>query len=234
MVTRISVIIPAFNEGKTLANIVAKVQKADICGLEKEIIIVDNNSTDDTLKIALQLSETYPTIKTFSEEKRGKGAAVKRGIRESSGSIITIQDADLEYDPRDLDNVIRPIINGDASVVNGVRIDDRHPDDWYIYFMGWLGNHAITMITNLLYDHNAKEYEGCYKAFLKSTIESIEVKTNNFDFDNELICKLLKKGVKPLDVPIHYYPRNYKEGKKINWRHGFKILWTIIKYRFID
>lgn len=230
MYYKISIIIPAYNEEKTLAKIVKMVKKTSLGSLEKEIIVVDNNSTDKTLEIA----KAIPEIKIFIEKEKGKGAAVKCGFKEATGDILIIQDADLEYNPMDYGLIIKPILDGVTEVTNGVRINDRHPNDWKIYWAGWLGNHTITWVTNLLYSNNAKEYEGCYKAFTKKLVDSIEVQTSGFDFDNELICKILKKGIKPVDVPIHYYPRNYEEGKKINWRDGFKILWTIIKYRFVD
>lgn len=227
---KISIIIPAYNEEKTLEKIIEKVKQAPVFGLEKEIIVVDNNSKDRTFEIA----KSIPNVKVFKELDKGKGAAVKKGFREATGEIFLIQDADLEYDPNDYEDVIRPIIDYKTEVTNGVRIDDRHRSDWQIYFLGWVGNTAITWTTNILYWHNAGEYEGCYKAFTKKLVNSIEVKTNDFDFDNELICKILKRSIKPIDVPIHYYPRDYSEGKKINWRHGFKILWTIIRLRFIE
>ena len=126
-----------------------------------------------------------------------------------------------------------PILDGTTEAVIGVRSTDRH-SDWFIYYFGLLGNGAITLLTNVLYGNNAGEYEGCYKAFSTRLVRTIEVKTDDFDFDNELVCKLLKRGVRIVDVPIRYYPRNYAEGKKITWRHGFLILWTVLKYRFID
>lgn len=227
---KISIIIPAYNEEKTLVEVVKKVAEAPVFGLEKEIIVVNNNSKDKTFEIAVSI----PNIKVFTEKTPGKGATVKKGFKEATGDILLIQDADLEYDPKDYKAILKPILDGKTEITNGVRMDDRHKKNWKIYLLGYLGNTAITWTTNILYQHNAKEYEGCYKAFTKRLFDSIEIKTNDFDFDNELICKLLKRGVKPVDVPIRYHPRDYSEGKKINWRHGFKILWTIIKYRFVD
>lgn len=229
---KISIVIPAYNEENIVAEIIEKVKEASVFGLEKEIIVVDNNSSDRTLEI---LHGIYG-IKVFTENTRGKGAAVKKGFREATGDVLLIQDADLEYEPKDYEAVIKPIIEGRTEVTNGVRINNRLRENNRISVgvLGWLGNNTITLTTNLLYANNAGEYEGCYKAFTKRLINEIEVKTDDFDYDNELVCKILKRGHKIIDVPIHYYPRSYAEGKKINWKHGFKILWTIIKIRFSD
>jgi glycosyltransferase involved in cell wall biosynthesis len=170
----------------------------------------------------------------IQERNPGKGAAVKRGFKEATGDILLVQDADLEYDPNDYQAVIQPILDGRTEVTPGIRIEGRRKDDSHhmLYFLGLLGNSLITWTTNILFWNDAGEYEGCYKAFTKRLIDSIPVKTDNFDYDNELVCKILKRGYKTIDVPIHYYPRNYMEGKKIGWKHGFLILWTIIKCRF--
>ncbi len=229
MYKRISILIPAYNEEKTILEILRLVAAADTNVLEKEIIVIDNNSTDATASLA----RSVQGVRVFSEMTPGKGAALKCGIREATGDIVIFQDADLEYDPGDYARVIAPLLEGKTEAVLGVRQSPRHRN-WYIRYFGLIGNNAITVLTNWLYGNNAGEYEGCYKAFSKRLIDTVEVKTNNFDFDNELVCKLLKRGVRTTDVPIHYYPRDYNEGKKITWKQGFLILWTICKYRFVD
>ncbi|MFZ2523070.1 MAG: glycosyltransferase family 2 protein [Minisyncoccia bacterium] len=229
---KVSIIIPVLNEEGTIFEIIKRVKEADISGLEKEIIVVDNGSNDGTKKIVNSISG----IRFLTEEIKGKGAAVKKGFSEATGDIFLIQDADLEYDPGDYNDVLQPILRGEAQMTNGVRIESRFHARDYISagFLGFLGNSVITIVTNFLYNNHAKEYEGCYKAISKDLAQTVQCKSNGFEFENELICRLLKKGVKVVDVPIHYYPRSYSEGKKIKWSHGVKIVFTIIKVRFFE
>ena len=230
---KLSIIIPAYNEKATISEIIRRIKAVNLHDIEKEIIVVDDGSKDGTRDILKTISGIRYI---FHEKNLGKGGAVKTGFKNATGDIVIVQDADLEYDPNDYVAVIKPILDGKTEVVNGVRIqperDERRKKS--LYWISWFANHTITWLTNILYFHYSKEYEGCYKAFTKKLIDSIEVKTNNFDFDNELICKILKRGYKIIDVPIRYYPRSYEEGKKINWKHGFLILWTIIRQRFTD
>lgn len=228
----LSIIIPAYNEARTIAELIRRVQLVDLDNIQKEIIVVDDGSKDGTRDIL----KTISGIKyIFHEKNLGKGGALKTGIKAATGDLVIFQDADLEYDPKDYAAMLAPILAGKTSVTNGVRTH-YHGDTrrrGMFHFLSWLGNNTITILTNVLYGHNAKEYEGCYKVFTKELLDSIEVKTNDFDFDNELMCKVLKRGIKPIDVITHYHPRGYAAGKHINWRHGFKILGTIVRERFL-
>jgi len=231
--SKLSIVIPAYNERNTIEELIKRVKAVDLDGIEKEIIVVDDGSKDGTREIL----KSIPGIRyIFHEKNLGKGGAMKAGFKTATGDLLIPQDADLEYDPNDYPAMIAPILAGKTEVTNGVRIqpkDDSRRTS-LSYWLHWLGNNAITWTTNVLYWHHAGEYEGCYKAFTKKLVDSIEIKTNNFDYDNELVCKILKRGYKIIDVPIRYYPRDYEQGKKIGWKHGFLILWTIIKTRFLD
>lgn len=228
---KLSIVVPAYNERKTIEELIRRVEAADIGALRKEILVVDDGSSDGTRDLLARIPDIHYI---FHQSNLGKGGAVKTGFRYATGDIILIQDADLEYDPNDYRAMIQPIIDQKTEVTLGVRIQPKRDArrQKSLYWLSWVGNKLITWTTNWLYWNNAGEYEGCYKAFTKRLLDSIEVTTNDFDFDNELVCKILRKGYRTVDVPIRYYPRNYEQGKKIHWQHGLKILWTIVKWRF--
>lgn len=225
---KVSVVIPAFNESGTLSEIIRRVKAVSIAPLEQEILIVDNNSSDDTEKIA----RSIPEARVFQEMRQGKGAAVRTGFREATGDILLIQDADLEYDPSDYPALLSPILSGKADMVVGVRRYVGEPPKRGMLY--WIGNAIITLATNILYGARAHEYTGGYKIFTRRSIDGLTIHCDDFAFEHELVCKVLKRGYAVVDVPIRYTPRTYADGKKINWRDGFKILWAIIKYRFTD
>jgi len=230
----LSIIIPVYNEEKTIRTIIKRVAAAPLPqGITRELLVVDDRSSDATPIIVRRYEER---IRLFRHsENRGKGAALKTGIRHARGSLVLFQDADLEYDPNDYPSLLEPILRGETEVVIGVRIQPR-PDSRRrdLYLLHWLGNNLITWTTNLLYGARIGEYEGGYKVLTKKLLDSVNIQADGFDFDNELICKILKNGHQPLTVPIRYRPRGYALGKKIRWRDGLQILWTICKYRFVD
>ncbi len=229
---KLSIIIPAYNEEATIEHLIRRVQAVDLGPIEKEIIVVNDGSKDGTGHVLQRLTG----IRHLSHERNaGKGSALTTGFQAATGDIILIQDADLEYDPNDYAAVIRPIVEGRSDAVIGSRFILYKPN--FIgkrrspYLSHYIGNLLITTATNLLYGQHFTDYEGCYKAFRRTVVLSTPVVARGFEFDNELICKLLRKGVRIVEVPIRYAPRTYESGKKITWRHGVIMLWTIIQWR---
>lgn len=223
---KISIIVPVFNEEKTIGTVLERVNAVDLSSLKlkKEIIVVDDGSTDSTATIA----EKSKGIKLLRHKKnRGKGAAIKTGIKNSTGDIIVIQDADLEYNPEEIPKLIRPIINGKEKVVYGSR------------FMGTIigkqlllhniGNKVLSLITALLYNANITDMETGYKAFESSVIKNLDLKVEGFDIEPEITAKLLKKGYVIKEIPITYRARGFAEGKKINWKDGIEAFLILIR-----
>lgn len=229
---KLSIIIPAYNEKDTILEILKKIEAVKL-SVDKEIVIVDDYSTDGTRDVLASLDKVKYKV-VLKEKNEGKGSALKAGIKIATGDLIIFQDADLEYDPQDYEAMIKPVIEGQTEVAIGVRQKNRRKLRPLYYLASSFGNSLITILTNLLFWNNSAEYEGCYKVFTKDLLDKITVNADGFAYDNELVCKVLKRGIKTVDVPIRYYPRNYASGKKIKFKDGFKILWAIIKYRFVD
>ncbi|MFR1672216.1 MAG: glycosyltransferase family 2 protein [Candidatus Gastranaerophilaceae bacterium] len=226
---KISILIPVYNEFKTLEEILKKVEDADFCGLEKEIILIDDYSTDGTRDLYSKL----PYKVFYHDFNQGKGAALRTGFKEASGDIIIIQDADLEYDPVDYKPLIQLIVDGKADVCYGSRLTGGKPSRSFM-FHHLLGNKFLSLLTNILYGATLTDMETCYKAFKTDFIKGIEIKSNRFDFEPEITAKVLKRGARLYEVPISYYGREFSEGKKITWRDGIHAIIALIKFRFVD
>jgi len=226
---KISVVIPVFNEEKTIIDIVNKVQNIDI---DKEIIIVDDCSTDSTREILEKIKQD--NIKIFFHDKNsGKGSALKTGFSHVSGDIVIIQDADLEYDPAEYARLIEPIIMGHADVVYGSRLSGGRPQRVYMFWHK-VGNNILTLFTNILYNTTLTDMETGYKVFKREVIKDINIKSGDFTVEAELTAKIFKKKCRVYELPISYYGRDYSEGKKIRWYHAVSAIWALIKYKFVD
>ena len=230
---KISVIIPVYNEVNTLEEILEKVKCASMNSLEKEIIMVDDASTDGSRELLEKLAEKNDYKLDFHPKNLGKGAAIRTAMTYVTGDIVIIQDADLEYDPKDYNDLIKLIIENKADVAYGSRLSGGKPSRSF-KFTHFIGNKILTIITNLLYDATLSDMETCYKAFRTDVIKSITIKSNRFEFEPEITAKILKKKYRLYETPISYYGRNYYEGKKITWKDGISALITLIKYRFFD
>ncbi len=222
---KLSVVIPVYNEKKSLLEIIRRVQAVPI---EKEIILVDDFSTDGTRHLLRDLEKQQLKV-LYHERNQGKGAALRTGFLHATGEFVIVQDADLEYDPNDYPKLLKPILDGTADVVYGSRFSGHRTNMTSLHT---LGNLFLTAITNLFYRTSITDMETCYKLFRRETIQGIRIESNRFNFEPEVTAKLLKRGLRILEVPISYSGRSFSEGKKITWRDGFSAVWTLIKYRF--
>jgi len=223
----LSVIIPVFNEQDTVREIVQRVLAAEVAA---EVIIVDDGSDDGT-RTVLQGLEENPIISVIYREKNGgKGTAVREGLAAAKGDLVIVQDADLEYDPRDIKQLLAPILSGDATVVYGSRFLNKQARPFL--FWSRIANRALTAMTNFLYGSALTDMETCYKLMLRDVVNQLDLQARSFEFEPEVTAKILKRGIRIIEVPISFSPRRYTEGKKIRMRDAVQALWTLIRLRF--
>ncbi len=222
----LSIIIPCYNESKTIISLLEAVKKSPV--KKREIIIVDDGSKDGTRDILSDLND--PEVRViFHAQNQGKGAALRTGFNEAKGDICIVQDADLEYDPQEFQIVIQPILDGKADVVFGSRFQGGRPHR-VVYFWHRIGNGLLTLMSNFFTDLNLSDMETCYKAFRREVIQSINIKENRFGFEPEVTAKISKMNIRIYEVGISYYGRTYDEGKKIGWKDGIRAFYCILKY----
>jgi glycosyltransferase involved in cell wall biosynthesis len=226
---KLSIIIPVYNEEKTLEEIIQKVKKVDLDSIVKEIIVVDDGSTDKTVELLKNRIAPMVDKVIYKEKNMGKGAAVREGFGNATGDFVIIQDADLEYDPEDYKLLIEPILDGKADVVYGSRFMGTGPHRVHL-FWHQLGNNFLTVLSNMFTNLNLSDMETCYKLLKKEIADSIKIEENRFGLEPELTVKVARKKCRIYEVGISYYGRSYEEGKKINWKDGFRAIFVILKY----
>jgi glycosyltransferase involved in cell wall biosynthesis len=229
----LSILMPAYNEAPTIREIIRRVESVDLGNVHKEIIIVDDGSEDGTRDVLKELNQTSRHKIYFHSQNMGKGAALRTALTYATGDIIIIQDADLEYDPTEYAELIKPILEGRADVVYGSRLSGGKVARAF-NFWHFVGNKTLTFMTNLLYNSILSDMETCYKVFRADVIKNIQIKSNRFDFEPEITAKVLKRKYKVYEMPISYYGRDISEGKKITWKDGVAAVWALIKYRLVD
>ena len=234
----LSIIIPAYNEEKSILQILRKIEQVSlIAGMEKEIIIIDDYSSDNTVDIVREYINTQnlSNIKLLSQDRnQGKGAALRRGFSEATGDYVIIQDADLEYDPNEYNLLLQPILDGFADVVYGSRFMGGKPHR-ILFFWHSIGNKFLSFLSNMFTNLNLTDMETCYKMYRKEILDQISLKENRFGIEPELTAKMSKiKNVRVYEVGISYYGRTYEEGKKIGWRDGLRAIYCIVKYNLFS
>ncbi|OPY71451.1 MAG: Undecaprenyl-phosphate mannosyltransferase [Syntrophorhabdus sp. PtaU1.Bin050] len=233
-VVKLSIIVPAYNEGATIGNICEKIRQVELAGgIEKEVIVVNDGSSDNTEEVVSRYSETHrdlPIAYFKHSINRGKGTAIRTGIQGATGDFVIIQDADLEYDPQEYNLLLKPIVDGFADVVYGSRFIGGNPHR-VLFFWHTIGNRLLTFLSNMFTNLNLTDMEACYKLFRADIIKSIHLQESRFGFEPEITAKVARiSNVRIYEVGISYYGRTYREGKKINWKDGFKAIYCILKY----
>ncbi len=228
---KLSILMPVYNENDNVGKIIARVLKVKL-PIQKELIVVDDCSNDGTKERLKKLQKKYKFQLFFHEKNKGKGGAVKTALNHATGDFVIFQDADLEYSPEDYPVLIKPLIEGNADIVLGSRWQlNKWKKSHFYDYIHYLGNRFQSFVMSFLYMKWLNDVWTCYKVFKIDVINSVEIKGNRFDYEIELMSKLLRKNFKVINVPIKYHPRGFEEGKKITWKDGFKALIVAIKYR---
>lgn len=227
--TKLSVIVPAFNERNTIVEIVRRMRAVEL-PMAREIIVVDDGSNDGTRDVLKQLDDSTLRV-VYHPENRGKGAAIRTGLEYVTGDLVLIQDADLEYDPDDWPKLLNPVLKGRAVVVYGSRFTGERRN---MLFWHWVANRFLSLLANVLFNSTLSDMETGHKLFDRRIIDQVSLRARSFDFEPEVTAKLLKAGIRIYEVPISYAGRTLEEGKKITWQDGAIALWTLVKYRFVD